>query len=125
MKIGFKPQTLVKNLATEVFSDNGNTLNRIIEIPATATKPERVLDITYKKGEFIPTQWFVANYNLFKRNTKNVVNKTFVSNKAHTEQMVMQKKLRLIFLTAKLIERKKISVNSCFKLKSLPKSAVL
>ena len=37
MKIGFKPQTLVKNLATEVFSDNGNTLNRIIEIPATAT----------------------------------------------------------------------------------------
>lgn len=49
MKIGFKPQTLVKNLATETFSNNGNTLNRIIEIPATATKPERVLDITYKK----------------------------------------------------------------------------
>ena len=87
MKIGFKPQTLVKNLATEVFSDNGNTLNRIIKIPATASKPERVLDITYKKGEFIPTQWFVANYNLFKRNTKNVVNKTFVSNKAHPDEV--------------------------------------
>lgn len=87
MKIGFKPQTLVKNLATEVFSDNGNTLNRIIEIPATATKPERVLDITYKKGEYIPTQWYVANYNLFNRNAKNVVNKTLVSNKAHPDEI--------------------------------------
>ena len=49
MKIGFKPQTLVKNLATEVFSDNGNTLNRIIEIPATATKPELFLTLHIKK----------------------------------------------------------------------------
>lgn len=87
MKIGFKPQTLVRNLATETFSNNGNTLNRIIEIPATATKPERVLDITYKKGEFIPTQWYVANYNLFSRNGKKVVNKTLVNQKAHPDEI--------------------------------------
>ena len=87
MKIGFIPQTLVRNLATETFSNNGNTLNRIIEIPATATKPERVLDITYKKGEFIPTQWYVANYNLFSRNGKKVVNKTLVNQKAHPDEI--------------------------------------
>ena len=87
MKIGFKPQTLVRNLATETFSNNGNTLNRIIEIPATATKPERVLDITYKNGEVIPTPWYVANYNLFSRNGKKVVNKTLVNQKAHPDEI--------------------------------------
>ena len=49
MKIGFKPQTLVRNLATETFSNNGNTLNRIIEIPATATKQNVFLTLLTKK----------------------------------------------------------------------------
>lgn len=87
MKIGFKPQVLVQNLAKETFSDNGNTLNRIIEIPAKANKPERVLDITYKKGDFIPTQWYVSNYNLFNRDGKNVVRKTLQTNKAHANEI--------------------------------------
>ena len=38
MKIGFKPRRLAQNLVLEKFSDNGNTLTRIIEIPSKNAK---------------------------------------------------------------------------------------
>ena len=87
MKIGFKPQTLVANIASETFTDNGKTLNRIIEIPGKAGKSGKVLDITYKQGDFIPTQWYVSNYNLFNRDGKNIVRKTLKTNKAHANEI--------------------------------------
>ena len=88
MKIDFKPQKLVNNIVTEHFTENGTALNRIISIPAKNQRPERVLDITYKKSNILPTEWYVSNYNLFSRNGKNVVHKTLTSeknlNKTHT-----------------------------------------
>ena len=81
MKIGFNPQVLLDNLVMEKFSDNGKSLRRIIEIPAKAQKSDKVLDITYKKSDFLPTQWYVANYNVTKRDGKKILEKTLVSEK--------------------------------------------
>lgn len=79
MKIGFKPQNLVQNLVLEKFSDNGNSLKRIIEIPGKAPK---TLEINYKKGDFIPTQWYVSNYNVIKRDGKSTLVKSLESTKS-------------------------------------------
>lgn len=84
MKIGFKPQSLVKNLVSEHFTDNGNTLKRIIEIPS---KKPKTLDITYKKTDCIPTQWYVSNYNLINRDAKSTVVKTMNSTKTFTDEI--------------------------------------
>ena len=59
MKIGFKPQNLVQNLVLEKFSDNGNSLKRIIEIPGKAPK---TLEINYKRNNDSVIQLrFIAN----------------------------------------------------------------
>lgn len=83
MKIGFKPQNLVQNLVLEKFSDNGNSLKRIIEIPGKAPK---TLEINYKKGDFIPTQWYVSNYNVIKRDGKSSLVKTLESTKSYLNE---------------------------------------
>ena len=88
MRVEFRPQSLVKNIVTENLSKDGNVLNRIVEIPAHNSNAGKVLDITYKKNEFVPTQWYVANYNLFQRNKKAIA-KTFdftpiSQNESHT-----------------------------------------
>ena len=72
MRIEFRPQSLVKNIVTESLSKDGNTLNRLIEIPTSKYSKGKVLDITYKKNEFLPTQWYVSNYNLYRRNNNGV-----------------------------------------------------
>lgn len=87
MKIGFKPQKLVDKLVSEDFFDNGNALRRIIEIPAKKNDTSKVLDITYRKGDFLPTQWYVASYNLVKRNPNSTIEKTLVSQKAHPDEI--------------------------------------
>lgn len=79
MKIGFKPQKLVQNLVLEKFSNNGNSLKRIIEIPG---KSPKTLEINYEKTKFIPTQWYVSNYNVIKRDGKSTIVKSLDSTKS-------------------------------------------
>ena len=83
MKIGFKPQNLVQNLVLEKFSDNGNFLKRIIEIPG---KKAKTLEISYKKANFLPTQWYVANYNVIGRDKQSTVVKTLKSTKSFSNE---------------------------------------
>ena len=75
MKIGFKPQRLIQNLVFEEFSNKGNTLRRVIETP------KKIIDLTYKKIDFVPTQWYVANYNVMQRGSNGRIIKTFNTNK--------------------------------------------
>lgn len=84
MKIGFKPQSLLKNLVSEHYADNGNTLKRIIEIPANKPK---TLEITYNKTNFIPTQWYVSNYNVISRNSNSTVEKSMKSTKSFPDEI--------------------------------------
>ena len=79
MKIGFKPQSLVQNLVLEKFSNNGNSLKRIIEMPG---KNAKTLEINYEKTKFIPTQWYVSNYNVIKRDNKSTFVKSLQSTKS-------------------------------------------
>ena len=78
MKIGFKPQNLVQNLVLEKFSKNGDMLKRIIEIPG---KSPKTLEINYEKTKFVPTEWYVSNYNVISRNGKSSLVKTLESKK--------------------------------------------
>lgn len=87
MKIGYKPQKLVKNLVSENFFNNGNSMRRIIEIPAQSAKAGKILDIVYTKTDSIPTQWYVANYNLIRRDKKSTVAKTLTSVKTHPNEI--------------------------------------
>ena len=84
MKIGFKPQKLVQNLVLEKFADNGNTLKRIIEIPG---KKAKTVEITYNKTNFIPTQWYVANYNVMKRDSHSTLVKSMSSTKSFPDDV--------------------------------------
>lgn len=84
MKIGFKPQKLVQNLVLEKFADNGNTLRRIIEIPE---KKGKTIELTYKKGNFVPTQWYVANYNVIKRDGQSTLVKSMNSTKSFPDEV--------------------------------------
>ena len=79
MKIGFQPQSLVQNLVLEKFSNNGNSLKRIIEMPG---KNVKTLEINYEKTKFIPTQWYVSNYNVIKRDNKSTFVKSLQSTKS-------------------------------------------
>lgn len=78
MNIGFRPQKLTNNLVLEQVSKNGKTLRRIIEVPG---KKARTIELTYKQNEFLPTQWYVANYNVMKRGADGAVSKTFIADK--------------------------------------------
>ena len=84
MKIGFKPRRLAQNLVLEKFSDNGNTLTRIIEIPS---KNAKTVELTYKKTSFVPTQWYVANYNVIKRDSKSTLAKSMTSTKSFPDDV--------------------------------------
>lgn len=79
MKIGFKPQKLVQNLVLEKFSKNGDMMTRIIEIPG---KSPKTLEINYEKTKFVPTQWYVSNYNVIKRDGKSTIVKSLESTKS-------------------------------------------
>lgn len=91
MKIGFKPQNLTQNLVLEKFADNGNSLTRIIEIPG---KKAKTLEINYKKAKILPTQWYVANYNVIGRDKQSTVVKTLESTKSFSNEnhTVIQRK---------------------------------
>lgn len=112
MKIGFKPQRLTQNLVLEEFSNKGNTLKRIIETP------KRIIDLTYQKSEFIPTQWYVANYNVMKRGSNGRVIKTFNANKfsANESQAIIQNIYPQSIQETKLhIENGTVTKKSTFK----------
>lgn len=79
MKIGFKPQKLVQNLVLEKFSKNGDMMKRIIEIPG---KSPKTLEINYEKTKFVPTEWYVSNYNVIKRDGKSTLVKSLESTKS-------------------------------------------
>lgn len=79
MKIGFKPQKLVQNLVLEKFSKNGDMMKRIIEIPG---KSPKTLEINYEKTKFVPTEWYVSNYNVIKRDGKSTIVKSLESTKS-------------------------------------------
>ena len=64
MRIDFKPQKMINNLVTEEIL-NAKQVRRVIDIPAKSGTPRKTLDITYTKSEFLPTEWFVSNYNLY------------------------------------------------------------
>lgn len=85
MRIEFNPQRLANNIITEHLAKDGKTLNRIIDIPSANKNIRKVLDITYKKSEFVPTEWFVSNYNLY-RNNINGIAKTFNSERISPEK---------------------------------------
>ena len=91
MKIGFRPQKLVQNLVLEKFSDNGNTMKRIIEI---SEKNAKTVELTYKKAKFVPTQWYVANYNVIKRDGNSTLLKSMTSTKSFPDDVhtIIQKK---------------------------------
>lgn len=84
MKIGFKPQKLVQNLVLEKFSNNGNSLKRIIEIPGRQAK---TVELTYKRADFMPTQWYVANYNVMKRDGQSTLVKSMKSTKSFPDDI--------------------------------------
>lgn len=115
MRIEFKPQNLVKNIVTESLSKDGNTLNRLIEIPTSKHSTGKVLDITYKKNEFLPTQWYVSNYNLYRRNS-NGVTQTLVTKKTNSKKSctVVKKYTANGYGTAKTIDNSngKIKIRS-------------
>ena len=69
---------------SEHYADNGNTLKRIIEIPANKPK---TLEITYNKTNFIPTQWYVSNYNVISRNSNSTVEKSMKSTKSFPDEI--------------------------------------
>lgn len=75
MRIEFKPQCLLQNIVLEEFMEKGTKLRRVIETP------KRIIDLTYQKFDYLPTQWYVANYNVMKRGFNGKVIKTFDTNK--------------------------------------------
>lgn len=70
MKVNFNPERQVKGLVLERLSDNGKELKRVFEIPG---KKPKTLDVTYKKSEFLPTEWYVSNYNLRRRDANSTL----------------------------------------------------
>ena len=86
MKISFKPPKLMNNLVIEKYLESGNSLRRVIEIP---TQPAKVLDIIYTKTDFLPTEWYVSNYNVRRRDPNSTIEKSLTSvktfpNEKHT-----------------------------------------
>lgn len=92
MKINFMPQRLKNNLVMEKFIENGQALKRIIEIPG---KNPKVLDITYRKTDYLPTEWYVSSYNLIRRDKNSTLEKTLYSIKMFpNEQHTVVQKLK-------------------------------
>lgn len=88
MRIEFRPQSLTKNLVSEVLLNDGKTLNRIIE---TTGKKPKIIQLTYKKSELLPTQWFVESYNVMKRKGDGRVTKSFqVSQTQNNKDILIQ-----------------------------------
>lgn len=76
----------MNNLVIEKYLESGNSLRRVIEIP---TKPAKVLDIIYTKTDFLPTEWYVSNYNVRRRDPNSTIEKSLTSvktfpNEKHT-----------------------------------------
>lgn len=70
MKVNFNPERQVKGLVLERLSDNGKELKRVFEISG---KKPKTFDVTYKKSEFLPTEWYVSNYNLRRRDANSTL----------------------------------------------------
>lgn len=90
MRIEFRPQSFVNNLVLEQFSKDGKTLRRILEVSG---KKARTVELTYKQSDFLPTQWYVANYNVIKRGLKGTLSKSFEvleKDKEHSKSVVKE-----------------------------------
>ena len=78
MRIDFRPQTMIDNLVSEEVL-NPKQVRRIIEIPKKNSQGRKVLDITYTRSDFMPTQWFVSNYNLYTTRKGLALKKAYAS----------------------------------------------
>ena len=76
MRIDFKPQRMIDNLVSEEVL-NPKQIRRVIEVPSKNRNTRKVLDITYTKSDFLPTEWFVSNYNLY--TNKKGLKKAFIA----------------------------------------------
>lgn len=83
MRIDFKPQKLIDNLVTEEVL-SAKQVRRVIDIPAKSGTQRKTLDITYTKSEFLPTEWFVSNYNLY--TNKKGLKKAFVATRKASDK---------------------------------------
>lgn len=78
MRIDFRPQAMINNLVSEEVL-NAKQIRRIFEIPKNKKIARKVLDITYTKSDFMPTQWFVSNYNLYTTQKGLLLKKTLTT----------------------------------------------
>ncbi len=68
MKIIHSPLPNAGTVVLENFYNKGKALHRIIETTKNTT-----IDINYEMSEFLPTQWYIANYNVYKRGKNGII----------------------------------------------------